>query len=116
MSVADPQGLAKTMGFKASPEKGPNLFTYAFGIRELSLAAALLALIAYNEWRAVAILLACIGINGTGDFLLVGLKGEGWLPAFKTHGIPTLIGSWAVWQICQELIENKDATVIGARV
>lgn len=91
-SISDPRGLYQTMGLRP-PQKEPICpFVYSFGVRELSASLALAALIAYDEWRAVTIRLSCIGINGTGDFLLGGWQGMGWWHAFKFHGLPTLAG------------------------
>lgn len=80
-----------------------NVFFRLFAVRELCLGVALLALEAYDEWRAVTILLACIGINGIGDFVLSSSQKEvGWWTAFKAHGTPTILGYWSVWKLWQE--------------
>lgn len=77
-------------------------FFHLFATRELCLGLALLFLEAYDEWRAVVILLACIGINGIGDFFVAGSLGTGWRPSLLCHGIPTIVGYWTVWKLWQE--------------
>lgn len=103
-SVANPRGVIDVMGFQGqSPAKTTDLFIYTFGVRELSLGVAAATLMAYNEWRAATILTACIGMNGISDFILDGSQGQGWWHAFKTHGVPTMAGYWAVWNLWQDL-------------
>ncbi len=77
-------------------------YFYIFAVRELVLGLALLILEAYNEWRAVTVLLACIGLNGVSDVYFAGSLGGGWWPAFKAHGVLTIIGYWTVWKLWQE--------------
>ena len=101
-SLVSPHSLAASAHFPQPANKPLNTFFYLFAVRELVLGAALLTLEACDEWRAVVILLACISINGIGDFVLAGSSGAGWWPSFTTHGIPTLVAYWTVWKLWQE--------------
>lgn len=103
-AMANPRGMTDLMGFQGqSSAKITDLLVYSFGARELSLGVAAAAMIAYNEWRAVTILTACVGMNGISDFVLDGSQGQGWWHAFKTHGVPTIAAYWAVWKLWQEV-------------
>ncbi|KIX05937.1 uncharacterized protein Z518_03911 [Rhinocladiella mackenziei CBS 650.93] len=101
-SLVSPRSLTAAACFPQPVDKPMDTFFYLFAVREHCLGLALLILEACDEWRAAVVLLACIGINGTGDFLLAGSLGTGWWPSFTTHGIPTLVGYWAVWKLWQE--------------
>jgi hypothetical protein len=101
--LVDPNGVVKTLGLKLSQTEPDHSILYWGAIRELSIGIALAALLAYEEWRAATIMLACVGLNGFGDFLLDGAQGEGWTHAFKTHLLPTIAVYWAVWKLCQEV-------------
>ncbi|ETI22538.1 hypothetical protein G647_06613 [Cladophialophora carrionii CBS 160.54] len=101
-SLVSPHNISAAALFPQPANKPVHSFFYLFATRELCLGVALLTLEAYNEWRAVTVLMACIGLNGIGDFLLAGASGGGWWPSFTTHGIPTIVGYWAVWKLWQE--------------
>lgn len=76
VSMANPRSIIDLMGFQGTPTKLTDLLIYTFGVRELTLSIAATALIAYNEWRAVTILMTCVGMNGISDFLLDGSQGK----------------------------------------
>lgn len=103
VSVTNPRSTADLMGFQGPPAKVTDLFIYSFAVRELCVGVAATALIAYNEWRAVKILMTCVGMNGISDFVLDGSQGQGWWHAFKTHGLMTIVGYWAVWMTWNEV-------------
>ncbi|KEF54006.1 uncharacterized protein A1O9_09801 [Exophiala aquamarina CBS 119918] len=129
MSWISPRQLCASALFPQAPDRPLPTFFYIFAVRELVLGLALLLLQAYGEWRAVVVLLACISINGIGDFFFAALevgfdesvkagygqgqgqgKGRGkegaggslWWAAFKGHGVPTIAGYWAAWRLWQE--------------
>ncbi|KAI1629928.1 hypothetical protein EDD37DRAFT_604795 [Exophiala viscosa] len=101
-SFANPHAVTASVCFPQPADKPINAFVYLFAVRELVLGIALILLEACNEWRAVVILLACVGINGMGDFLLAGNLGTGWRSSFMCHGIPTIVCYWTVWKLWQE--------------
>lgn len=102
-SFASTPNTAEMMGFHSvQKDKTKDLFVYAFGVRELAFAVCVSLLIAQGQWKALTIVMACCGINGTGDFLLDGLHGQGWLHALHKHGIPTIVGYWVVWRLYQD--------------
>ncbi|KIW50288.1 hypothetical protein PV05_11890 [Exophiala xenobiotica] len=118
-SLVSPHAICASACFPQPADKPMQTFFYLFAVRELCLGLALLTLEAYDEWRAATILLACIGINGVGDFLISGFqlgtaKGNGngkskgnagaswWWSSFMIHGTPTIIGYWTVWKLWQE--------------
>lgn len=114
-SLIDPGTICAAALFPQPAGKPLNTFFYLFAVRELVLGLALLLLEAYGEWRAVTVVLGCVGLNGVGDFILAGLrmgseegteKGNGsasrWWDSFKAHGVPTILGYWAVWKLWQE--------------
>ena len=71
-------------------------FFYLFAVRELVLGLALTVLEAYGKWRAVTVLLGCIGINCASDFFFAGSSGQGWWPSFTAHGIFTVVAHWSI--------------------
>ena len=118
-SLVSPHAICASACFPQPADKPMHTFFYLFAVRELCLGLALLALEAYGEWRAATILLACIGINGIGDFLIAGSQkivtpsgngkskgnaggGSWWSSSFMVHGTPTIIGYWTVWKLWQE--------------
>ncbi|KAK4939673.1 hypothetical protein LTR10_020063 [Elasticomyces elasticus] len=101
-SFTSPRAVTASACFPQPADRPVNVFIYLFAVRELVLGLALIFLVAYNEWRAVTILLACVGLNGLGDFFLAGNLGTGWRSSLMCHGIPTVVGYWAVWKLWQE--------------
>jgi hypothetical protein len=118
-SLIDPRTICAAALFPQPADKPLHTFFYLFAVRELVLGLALLLLEAYGEWRAVVVVLGCVGINGVGDFFIAGFRmgseegaekgrqnGGGsagrWWASFKAHGVPTIFGYWAVWKLWQE--------------
>ncbi|EXJ74545.1 uncharacterized protein A1O5_02841 [Cladophialophora psammophila CBS 110553] len=101
-AFVSPHALSASASFPPPTDKVSLTFFHLFAIRQLCLSLALLVLEACNEWRAVVIVLACVGVNGISDFLLSAASGAGWGSSFRTHGIPTVVGYWTVWELWQE--------------
>jgi len=102
-SFVNPQAIVNAAAFGPMPANTPmNTEYWLFVLRELCLGVALLVLEAYGEWRAVTVLLGCVGINGVGDFVLAGMKGAGWKASMTSNLVPTLVGYWAVYKLWEE--------------
>ncbi|KIW92387.1 uncharacterized protein Z519_07371 [Cladophialophora bantiana CBS 173.52] len=101
-AFVSPHALSVSASFPPPTDQTSLTFFHLFAIRQLCLGLTLLILEACNEWRAVVIVLACIGVNGICDFSLSAASGAGWWSSFKTHGIPTVVAYWTVWKLWQE--------------
>ena len=56
-----------------------------------------------GEWKAVGIMLACLCVGGAGDmYLAMTIGSMGFVQAFQAHGLVTLIGAWAAWNLMDE--------------
>jgi hypothetical protein len=98
-----PKAMIETLGFQVSDKEPISPILYSFGLRELSTGLAVGLLLDLGEYRAVAVVMGCIGLNGLGDFVLDGMKGQGWGHALRMHGVATLAAYWAAWSIWQDL-------------
>jgi len=78
-TLATPQSSTAAYGI---PQKTPiNPFVYVFASRETSLGLAILALAAVNEWRAVGVVMATLGVSGLSDLVLDAKYGRGFRTA-----------------------------------
>ena len=77
------------------------MFFRLFMIRELLFALIYLILIREEEWKAISVVLGVQCFGGATDLYLGGVR-VGWLESFKTHGVMTLLGSWAAYRIWME--------------
>ena len=114
MAMIAPRRLCESALYPQAPNKPLPTFFWVFAVRELVLGLIMLILQFHGEWRAVAVVVGCISLNGITDFWFCAMevgfdesvKSKGkvnmWWASFKAHGIPTIVGLWAATRLWQE--------------
>ncbi|MFJ4652258.1 DUF4267 domain-containing protein [Nocardia sp. NPDC088792] len=85
--LADPQGMAPGMGFKAYPTGQAADFLNVKGVRDVVSGLAVVALLAARERRALGILLLVESVIPVGDMLSVLRHDGSTATAFGVHGL-----------------------------
>lgn len=95
--------MCEGCGFPQPAKQPLNTFFYLFANKEATMGIIFICLQLAGEWKAVGIMLACLCVGGAGDmYLAMTIGSMGFVQAFQAHGLVTLIGAWAAWNLMDE--------------